>query len=248
MTRAEIRAMSRKALGETTTAFWTDGELNTYINIGCKDLAWRTKCLRKTGYMGSVSCDPNLVSAKSNEYVISTYFPDCHSILEVYFKQDGKRFLRLEPTLREALDHETDGWQSSVGYTFTDTTGLSAVTTYNFEAQTSIPTKYYWSREEDLLGIYPPPNDDQEGTEYIKVYYAYSHSDIAADTNSPVLPVAIHLAVVDFVVARGLEDRGWGDRANDAWTKYYQKIKDYTIEKKREREDEEIIMKGYRNV
>lgn len=248
MTRGEIRTMARKALGETTSAFWSDGELNTYINVGCKDLAWRTKCLKTHGFIGSASCEANTTAAKSNEYTITSYFPDCLAVMEVYFKQDGKRFIRLEPTLREELDLQYQGWQSSVGYTYTDTSSGLPVVTYNFGSQSSIPTMYYWSREEDLLGLYPPPGEDQEGTEYIKVYYAYNHTDISSDSNSPTLPVGIHLAVVDFVVARGLEDRGWGDRANDAWSKYYQKIKDYTVEKKNEREDQEIIMKGYRNI
>lgn len=248
MTRGEIRAMARKTLGETTSAFWADGELNTYINVGCQDLAWRTKSLRTNGLMGAISCGPNTASLRSNEYQISTYFPNYFAINEVYFKLDGKRFIRLEPTSREELDTLYQGWQAAVGYTFTDTTGNSAVTTYNFDSQTSVPMHYYWSREEDILGLYPPPGDDQEGTDYIRVYYAYNHANLAADANSPSLPVGIHLAVVDFVVARGLEDRGWGDRANDAWSKYYQKIKEYTIEKKNEREDDEIVMKGYRNV
>ena len=248
MTRSEIRAMARKALGETTSAFWTDEELNNYVNAGCKDLAWRTKCLRTYGYIGSVSCEPNTTSIKSNEYSITGNFPTALAVMEVYFKVDGKRYLRLEPTLREELDVEFQGWQGSVGYTSTDTTGNTAVTTYNFESQPGVPMKYYWSREENIVGLYPPPNDDQEGNDYIKVYYAYDHTNIANDADSPTLPTGLHLAVVDFVVARGLEDRNWGDRANDAWGKYYQKIKDYTVEKKNEREDEEIIMKNYRNI
>jgi hypothetical protein len=32
------------------------------------------------------------------------------------------------------------------------------------------------------------------------------------------------------------------------WGKYFQKLKDYGVEKKNEREDDELIMKNYRNI
>lgn len=248
MTRQQIRDMARKALGETTSAFWTDAELNVYINVGCKDISWRTKCLRTNGTLGAISCATTTVSLKSNEYSITSYFPTAFAINEVYFKVDGQRFIRLESTTREALDAENDGWQSLIGYTLGVTSGTAAVTYYNYASQTGIPIKYYWSREENIFGLYPPPSDDQSGNDYIKVYYAYNHTDLASDSDSPSLPIGIHLAVVDFTVARGLEDRGWGDRANDAWGKYYSKLKDYGVEKKNEREDEEIVSRNYRNI
>lgn len=248
MNRGTIRTLARKGLGETTSAFWTDAELNTYINVGCKDVAWRTKCLRTSGTLGAISCASSTVSLKSNEYSITSYFPTAFAINEVYFKVDGQRFMRLTPTTREELDVENNGWQSLTGYTLGVTSGTAAVTYYNYGSVTGTPIKYYTSREENLFGLYPPPGDDQAGADYIKVYYSYDHTDISSDNDSPSLPSGIHLAVVDFVIAKGLEDRGWGDRANDMWNKYYAKLKDYGVEKKNEREDEEIIMKGYRNV
>lgn len=248
MTRQQLRDMSRKALGETTSSFWTDTELNTYINVGCKDIAWRVKCLRTSATLGAISCSSSTVSLKSNEYSITSYFPTAFAINEMYFKVDGQRFIRLEPTTREELDVENNGWQSLTGYTLVVTSGTAAVTHYNYSSQVGTPIKYYWSREENIFGLYPPPGDEQEGSDYIKVYYAYDHTDIASDSDSPTLPSGIHLAVVDFVVARGLEDRGWGDRANDFWGKYYAKLKDYGVEKKNEREDDEIVSKNYRNI
>ena len=73
MTRQEIRDMSRKKLGETTSAFWTDAELDTYINLGCKDVAWRAKCLRTSGSIVVSSCEAGTVSQKFAEFTISTY-------------------------------------------------------------------------------------------------------------------------------------------------------------------------------
>ena len=71
---------------------------------------------------------------------------------------------------------------------------------------------------------------------------------MSSDTATPTIPSGVHLAVVDFVVATGLEDRGWGERANDQWNKYKTKLKEYQTERRVEREDDKTIMKSYRNI
>lgn len=257
MTRLDVRTTARYALGETTAAFWSDAQLNTYIQLGCSDVAWRTKCLRPQpgGFttIGSISCDPNTNSSNSNEYQLSTYFPNYYSVTEVYFNVDGQRWRRMEPTSREELDASFPGWQSVLGFTSTNTSGTAAVVTFNTNSITSIPNKYYWSREEDMIGLYPPPNTAQSsattGVNMIKVYWTMDAPTLSADTQSLYpIPLGLHLAVVDFTVARGLEDRGWVDRANDSWQKYYKKISDYMSESKTEREDDQIQSKGYRNL
>lgn len=246
MTRQEIRTIARKRLGETTSAFWTDAELNTYINLGCSDIAWRVKCLRAVSLDISVtSCEANIIAVASNEVAISDYIPDFYAVNEVYFKREGKDFRRILPTTREELDIKDEQWQGLTGYTYTDPG--SGVITYNKDSATAEPTHYYWDREEDVFGVYPPANEINGGAP-LKIYYSKKHADLSDDNLSPQLPDGIHLAVVDFTVATGLEDRGWGDRANDQWNKYMSKLKDYQTEKKAEREDDLTIMKNYRNI
>jgi len=334
MTRGEIRDIARKRLGETTSAFWTDTELNTYINLGCKNIAWRTKCLRDVGYINVASCDPNSTAAVTTEWVISSDLDtNAFAINEVYFKRENTTYRRILPAAREELDVETEEWQSLVGYTnildagtnlsftgsglddmtfggtysgdaaseilyrvvidatgtpdtfewfkggvsqasgvsitgsaqslsdgftvtFLATTGHtvadywewgSPTITYNYNSQTSEPLQYYWVYEEDVFGIYPPPSDLHDGAP-LKIYYSKDHIDMSADSAVPTLPINLHLAAIDYTVASGLEDRGWGERANDHWNKYIKKLQDYGIEKGKQREDEEIIMKNYRNV
>ena len=58
----------------------------------------------------------------------------------------------------------------------------------------------------------------------------------------------LHLAVVDWIVATGFETRGYQDKANDVWQKYYTKLRDYKVERNREKEDDEIIMKSDYNL
>ena len=246
MTREEIRDLVRKKLGETTSAFWTDTEINTYINLGCKDVANRTKCLRSNTTIASISCASSTASIKSNEYTISDYISDFLAITELSFMQDGTDMAKLIPTSREELDVLYSGWRSLVGYTLSNT--ATGVTTYNYDSTPGTPTHYYWDREEDIFGLVPPPDGDNAGSDYIKVYYTYNHTDISSDSSSPTLPTQLHLAVVDFATATALETRHQGDKANDAWQKYFSRVKDYTIERRNEREDDEIVMKPYRNI
>ncbi len=243
MNLIQMRTQVRKRLGDATTAFWTNDELNGYINDGLRDISYRTKCLKTNGFITSVSCDPNIVSQKDNEYSLTSNFPQLYSVLRVYFHENGVEWIRLNPVERENLDEESLAWRSNVG--IDDSLGSSGQ--FNFNSKTSVPRDYYWNREEDIIGLDPPPNDENAGTDFIRVYFANRHTDISGDGDSPDIPEEVlHLATINYAVAVGFEDRGWGDRSNDQWTKYFQKIKDYKIERNREREDEEIVSMNYR--
>lgn len=246
MNLGQIRAQVRKRLGDANSAFWTDAELNGYINDGCRDISFRTKCIRNNGYISSVSCTANTVGAGSNEYALASNFSNIYAVLEVYFKDSGEDWIRLNPTQREELDEEFPGWRGNVGYTYSNTD--TGVVTYNYTSNTGTPQRYYWDREEDILGLDPPPDADNAGSNYIRVYYAEKHSDLSSDSDTPTIPEPLHAAVVNYASAVGFEDRGWGDRANDNWTKYFAKLKDYRIERNREREDDEIVSINYRNL
>ena len=67
MTRQRIRDLIRKRLGETTTAFWSDTELNNWINDAGHDIADKTKCVRQNGNITTVE--------DQSEYTVSTAFP-----------------------------------------------------------------------------------------------------------------------------------------------------------------------------
>jgi hypothetical protein len=213
--RLEIRTLIRKNLGETTAAFWTDTELNTWIDDACDDLAFRAKCIRTNTLVTPV--------VDTAEYTLSSLIPKLLSVLEVYYYQNATNWGKLKPTNRTDLDVEHPGWRS---------------------ASSGTPTEYYWDREEDLFGLYVKPNSTNAVANYVKIYHTESHTDISSDSVVIDIPNNLQNAIIDFVVARGLDTRGWGDRANDMWQKYFSKIHDYQVERHREKEDEDIVMKS----
>jgi len=219
MIRSAIRALSRKRLYEVSAAFWTDAELNTWIDNGCDDIAFRTKCIRDNGKMTTVS--------GTQEYTLSTTFPTLNTVLEVYYLKGGTTWEKLDSTTREELNKTDRGWKSALAGT---------------------PDRYYWDREEDIIAFYPKPDTTNAGTDYAEVYYGVKHTPIAADDSAIDIPYQLHLAVIEFVVATGLDTRGWGDKSNDAWQKYYTKVHEYMVERNREREDDDIVMKSYKNI
>lgn len=223
MTRSEVRALARKKLGETIGAFWTDIEMNSWINEAGEDIAFKTKSIRTDGYMTTV--------LDTSDYSLATYFPNFYSALDVYFYREGTQWIRLKPLMdRTELDLEFPGWMS---------------------ADSTVPAYYVVSREEDKLQLYPAPNATNAGTDYLRMYYARTFTVLStsstADTSTPSLPEPLHLAMVDWVVATGLETRGYGDKANDAWSKYAQKLQAYHVIRHAEKEDDSLIMRPYRS-
>lgn len=220
MNRGQIRNLARKNLGETTAAFWTDAELNLYIDNAGHDIAEKAKCIKANGYLTTV--------LDQAEYHLASNFTGILSIQEVYMKESGTTWMKLKETTRKELDVLHSGWLSAASGT---------------------PTEYYEDIEEDVLRLFVPPDSANAGTNYLRVYYSKDYTDMAGDTSEPTgIARDLQLGMVDFVTAYGYQQRGWGDKANDSWTKYFQRLKDYIIERDREKEDREIIMKNYRNV
>jgi len=219
MTRKQIRDKVRKSLGETTSSFWTDSELNQWIEDAIVDIAWRTKCLKTRGTMTTVE--------DTLEYTLSTYFPKLNNILEVYYDQNGDAttVARLAPVKREDMDAIYPGWKGNDAGT---------------------PSTYVYSVEEDYLAIYPKPDSTNAGA-YLECHYTYKPTAMAFDSSSPEIPLVLHDAIVERVKIDGYETRGLGDRANNSRQIYMSMISDYQVEKQKDL-DEEIIMKSYRNV
>jgi len=220
MTRLRIRDLIRKRLGETTSAFWTDTELNNWINDSGHDIADKVKCIKKNGVITTVE--------STSEYVLTDAFPRILSVYDVDFYQNGTTWVKLPLVTRLTLDATNTGWRS---------------------APDSTPDQYYTDREENLIGLYPSPNSNNEGA-YLRVYYSQDYTDMTSDDDTPTnIPFSLQEAMVDYVVSTGYETRGWGDKTNDAKEKYIRRLKSYMIQRDFEKqEDDQDVMKNYRNI
>jgi len=217
MTRLELRNLIRKNLGETTAAFWTDAELNVYIDNAGRDVAKLSKCITGNQKFSTV--------LDQEEYVLTAVLTDDPVWIDyVYLNQGGTQWVKLDKTTKEELDETQDGWLS---------------------ADSSTPYKFWYDIEEDLIYLYPGPDATETGTDRVRVWYAKKFTPITGDTAPPVgIPDELQLAMADFVTAFGYQQRGWGEKSNDAWAKYYQRIKDFLAT----RNDPDIVMKSYRNL
>ena len=59
LTLAQARTEVRDILDEATQAFWTDAQLNSWLNQGCADIARRALCLRKLSTVAVVANTQN---------------------------------------------------------------------------------------------------------------------------------------------------------------------------------------------
>lgn len=222
MTRSEIRTRARKKLGEVTGVFWTDPEINGWMEDAQKDIVWRAKLKRTQGTFTTIT--------DTARYTVSSVLPSCLRILGkvwIYDSADAK-WHRLDYVSDEALNARYPDWPN---------------------ASAAQPILYTEDMDENRFEFYPKPYLTCVGTNYCRVNYCSIPTPIASDSSSPDLDLAgvLHLAVIDWVVATGFETRGYGDLANDHWSKYFDKIKSYLIEKTN-KEDEELVMKNYRNI
>ena len=241
MNRLEIRTLTRKRLGETSAAFWSDAEINTYINLGQSDVAQRTLCLRTTGYISTTEVVANSSAEIPSEWTLSTNFPNILAVTGAFFHRNGKNWVGLDSMTTGDLDTEFEGWRDAVGRTLTEPI------TYNYECQPSIPNWYWWDVEEDKIGIYPPCNAENATPNNLMVDYAYDTTDMSGDS-VPQIPRRLHLAIADFAIATGFETRGLQDKANDVWDKYFTRLRDYHINKLRGDEDANYMTKTHRSV
>lgn len=139
-----------------------------------------------------------------------------------------------------ATAHTSGTWATDLA------AGYWTVSTWDISG---VPQNYMEDLEENILELYPVPQPSCVGEDYCRVYYSKKPTPMASDASSPDLDTQglLEPALIEYVVATGFESRGYGDLANDHWSKYYDKIRSFMTEKDN-KEDEEIIMKNERNI
>lgn len=222
MTRADIRSKARKKLGETTGVFWLDAEINGWMEDAQKDIVWRAKLKKTQGTFTTLT--------DTSRYVVSAILPNCLRILGKVWIYDSSesKWRKVDYISEESLNVQYPDWPN---------------------AAAARPILYTEDMDKDYFEFYPKPYAACVGTNYVRVDYCSMPLAMTSDSSAPDLDLkgVLHGAVIDWVVATGFESRGYGDLANDHWSKYYDKIKSYLIERTT-KEDEELVMKNYKNI
>jgi hypothetical protein len=222
MTRQEARTLIRKELGETTAAFWTDAELNTWINLAGHVIAQEALCIRSKGFVTTIE--------DQAEYDMDTLFTGFLCPTKVYMYQDATTWQEIDRLNLEEMNFRYPGWKS---------------------ADSGTPFLYFFEQDRGrILTLYVKPDETNAGTNYLEVYYAKDFVDVSADgtdIGSQLTHTILELALVDWVVATGFDSRNMLDKSADRWARFNGKIVKYHRDiKNKLDEDEDILMKPYR--
>ena len=127
----------RRRLAEVTAAFWTDLEVYNALNKGIRDISIKSRCLKKTVTVTTVS--------GTREYDLKDEgFADIIDISEdgVEFNTNGTSRLGLDFKTIAQLNKESPGWR---------------------DIAASIPRNYYYNKNTKTIGLDPKPNATNAG-------------------------------------------------------------------------------------
>lgn len=165
----------RRKLNEITASYWTDLEIYSWLNQGQLHIARKSKCLKKTVTVTTVS--------GTQEYDLKdNSFADIMDISEdgVYFYQGGTTYNKLDYTTKWKLDRGSSGWRS-VG--------------------SSTPTEFYYDKASKTIGLYPKPNSSNAGAYlFVGGYYkpAALNAGLAAAGSGTTLTLATGSSTVPY--------------------------------------------------
>jgi hypothetical protein len=214
MNRSVIRTTARKKLGETTAVFYEDSLLNQWAEDAQLDIVWKTLCNKARS-----TATP---TADTVRYTLSTDILDnALKILSVRIYDGGSSvWRRLTHKTQQYLDRVYPQWQSS----------------------DAAPPRYYiYDIETDEFILYPKADSDNVSTDGLELYSVTKPTAMSSDSSSPDLPETLHPAVITYMVATGLESRGYQDIANTQWTVYSTQLSSYLALLGKEPDDEVVM-------
>jgi hypothetical protein len=160
-------------------------------------------------------------------YDLTSLIPNCLRIISVrIYSNQTLQWRRLTEKSYDFLDQSYPQWES-----------YSAAT----------PLYYVYDRQINNTGefiLFPSCQSDYVGAGYLEIYNSQYPITLTDDSQSPVdIPTMLQQAITEWIVATGLESRGYQDIADNHWQKYEQKIVSYEAQTSLE-EDEEICMRA----
>lgn len=183
------------------------------MHDGQLDIVEKTLCKKQRSLATTV--------ASTVRYTLSSLVTNCLKIYKcrVYNSSTDKWDPVVYKT-QEFLDNEYPGWET---------------------ADTSTPLFYLYDVELDEFILYPSADSNHVGTEYLQLFNVIKPVAISSDSESPDLPETLHPALVEYVVATGLESRGYQDIADNHWEKYSVLASKYVLRRSHQ-PDEEVVM------
>lgn len=190
-TLSDLRTATRDRLDESTATFWTNAQLNRYINRA-KDRVWsRIRSLnedyfmvRRTSLDGSVTILGETYATTSFQIVATTVLytlpPDFSEMKLIVVTTDGYEDVRFEykdlthPEMRAALEITDDQTPATF---FFDIVG------------------------ERTMRIAPPSNTTLD----IEINYVQALGEMTTDADTMTMPHPLYLAVESYAVALALE-------------------------------------------
>ena len=220
MTRGQIKTTARKKLGEATAVFFTEADLDQWFTDGCIDVVWKTMCNQKRSLVTTiaVTADPEVVY----RYTLTSLVPNCLKIISArIWSSDVLQWRRLTEKTYDFLDQTYPQWES-----YTPAT----------------PLYYVYSRPVNEFILFPSAQADYVGTGFLELYSSTYPTVLTLDSQVPTeIPTMLQQAITEWMVATGLEARGYQDIADNHWQKYEQKLVSYLSVTNTE-PDEEICM------
>jgi hypothetical protein len=220
--RGTLRGTIRLLLGETTASFWSDAILNQWMDDGMLDICLKTKCNKAYGYITVVE---DIIEYTLSDYI--TDFLDVSGPVRIYDGTNLEWRKKMRGTSQDEMDLIYPGWEKS--------------------EQNGEPTLYWFDQELDRWWVFQPPSAQYSGTEYLKIPYSRKPAATATDSSEPDVPSTLYQAIIEYVLARGNESRGYSDIAGAHWGSYGKAIQAY-ISLGKPNVDQDVVMKNYRNV
>lgn len=180
MDRSTLRSQVRTRLGETSTGFYSDSDLDQWLADGVDYIAMAVEPIITTMTVDVTAVTGSAPYVGQGEYLL----PDSLiSIKQVYFKDTNGKWSILGETTYEDLWEQSPDWESDTA---------------------DPPTKFYW--RQDVLGLYPKPSTARTGA--LKVLHTCRPAEFTSDSATTGLPTWLDRAVVLYGIYRcRLKDR-----------------------------------------
>lgn len=187
-TRAQMLAEVRARLGESGTGFYTDAQINQWLNDGVDYIALAVEPIVTTMLEDATAVTGSAPYKDQSELTL----PDSLiSIKQVFFKDSAGKWSTLKETTYEDLFEQEPDWESDTA---------------------DPPSRWYWRT--DILGLYPKVKTTR--TNAIRVLHSCRPEEMSADSSTTGLPSWLDRATILYAIYRcRLKDRD-ENKANHA--------------------------------